>query len=158
MNALRACLVVTLCLLFLGSAAIAAASQTKLPQGYRDVQLGMSRSQVIELLKKGPIHFSFDERGEEIGEIVRGDELFRYANYRFDRDGILVEIGLQMREILGRDRVLELYNKQQGLKLTPLQRTQDANVSIEVRGNLVIMQMDPGKDTRSARAKVAKPE
>jgi hypothetical protein len=157
MNALRACLVVILCLLVLCTAGISAGSQGKLPQGYRDIQLGMTKTQVLDLLKKGPIHFSFDERGQEIGEIVRGDELFRYANYRFDPEGILVEIGLQMREILGRDRVLELYNKQQGLNLAPLQRTQDANVSIEVRENVVILQMDPGKDKRSAQAKDTKP-
>jgi hypothetical protein len=157
MNALRAYLVMILCALLLGSAGISAGSQGKVPQGYRDIQLGMTKTQVLDLLKKGPIHFSFDERGEEIGEIVRGDELFRYANYRFDREGILIEIGLQMREILGRDRVLELYNKQQGLNLAPLQRTQDANVSIEVRDNVVIMQMDPGKDKRSAQAKDTKP-
>src|SRR5512139_3200229 len=121
MNVLRACVVMMLCLL-LGSAGISTASQTKLPQGYRDIQLGMTKAQVLDLLQKGPIHFSFDERGQEIGEIVRGDELFRYANYSFNNEGILVEIGLQMREILGRDRVLELYNKQQGLSLTPRQQ------------------------------------
>jgi len=62
-----------------------------------------------------------------------------------------------MREILGRDRVLELFNKQQGLSLTPRQRAEDANVSIEIRDNLVIMKMVPGKDTRSAQVKDAKP-
>ena len=156
MNLLRACVAMMLCLL-LGLTGISAASQTKLPQGYRDIQLGMTKAQVLDLLQKGPIHFSFDERGQEIGEIVRGDELFRYANYSFNTEGILVEIGLQMREILGRDRVLELYNKQLGLSLAPRQRTQDANVSIEIRDNLVIMKMAPGKDTRSAQVKDAKP-
>ncbi len=156
MNMLRTCVVMMLCLL-LASAGMSAASQTKLPQGYRDIQLGMTKAQVLDLLQKGPIHFSFDERGQEIGEIVRGDELFRYANYSFNREGILVEIGLEMREILGRDKVLEMYNKQQGLSLVPRQQAQDANVSIEVRDNSVIMKMIPGKDTRSAQAKEAKP-
>ena len=61
-----------------------------------------------------------------------------------------------MREILGKDRVIELYNKQLGLDLSPLKATVESNLSIEVRDNLVVFKMEPGKDTRSAQVKGAK--
>ena len=68
-----------------------------------------------------------------------------------------MEIALQMREILGRDRVLDLDNKQLGLHISPLKGTVESNLSIEVHGNLVVMRMAPSKDTRSAQAKRPKP-
>ena len=145
-----------LCLALILSTGTAAASPGKVPGGYRDIKLGMNKTEVLDLLQKGPIHFSFDDLGAEISEIVRGDDLFRFATYRFDKQGILVEIALQMREILGQDRVIELYNKQLGLNLSPLKATVESNLSIEVRDNLVVLKMEPGKDTRSARVKGAK--
>ncbi len=139
---------------FIGTALALA---NKIPEGYRDIKLGMNKAQVLELLKKGPIHSTFDDLGNDIGEIIRGDDLFRFATYRFDQEDILVEIDLEMREILGKDRVLDLYNKQLGLSISPLKATVESNKSIEVRDNLVVIKMEPGKDTRSAQAKNAKP-
>jgi hypothetical protein len=138
----------SLCLLFLVGATVQASA--KVPEGYRDIKLGMNRSQVVELLQKSPIHFSYDDIGGEIGEIVRGDDLFRFATYKFDKDGVLVEIGLQMREVLGRDRCLEMYNSQHGIQVSPLKSTTDANVTLEVKENSIIMKKNSGKDTRSA--------
>ncbi len=138
-------------ILFIGTAS---ASQGKVPGGYRDIKLGMNKAEVLDVLQKG--HLSYDDLGAEIAEIVRGDDLFRFATYRFDNQGVLVEIALQMREILGKDRVIELYNKQEGLDLSPLKATVESNLSIEVRDNLVVLRMEPGKDTRSARVKGAK--
>ena len=146
-----------LCLALILSAGTVAALQSKVPEGYRDVKLGMKKADVLDLMQKGPIHFSFDDLGAEISEIVRGDDLFRFATYRFDNQGILVEIALQMREILGRDRVLDMYNKQLGLNLSPLKATVESNLSIEVHDNLVVLKMEPSKDTRSAQVKNAKP-
>jgi len=119
--------------------------------GFRDVKLGMEKSKVLEILRKSPTHFSFDDLGNEIGEIIRGDELFRYATYRFNEKQLLVEIDLQMREVLGRDRVIELFNSRQGLKLSPLQTTVVENMSIEVKENAVIIRMVPTPDTRAAK-------
>lgn len=144
----RFSIAVLLCFGFLTGAALAS---TKIPEGYRDVKLGMTKPQVLDLLQKSPIHFSFDDLGEEIGEIIRGDDLFRYATYRFDQDGTLVEIGLQMREILGRDRCIELFNTQHGLQLSPVQSTVEADRSIEVRDNSLIMKKSNEKSTRSAK-------
>jgi hypothetical protein len=139
-------------ILYIGTAA---ASQGKVPEGYRDVKLGMKKAEVLDLMQKG--HLSYDDLGAEISEIVRGDDLFRFATYRFDNQGILVEIALQMREILGRDRVLDLYNKQFGLSVSPLKATVESNLSIEVHDNLVVLKMEPSKDTRSAQVKSPKP-
>ncbi len=103
-------------------------------------------------MQKSPTHFSYDDMGDQIGEIIRGDDLFRYATYKFDSDGILVEIGLQMREIVGRDRCIEIYNMQTGLNISPSQGcTVDSDVTIEVRENSLIMKKNPLKDTRAAK-------
>jgi hypothetical protein len=61
-----------------------------------------------------------------------------------------------MREILGKDKVLDLYNKQLGLNLSPLKAAVESNLSIEVRDNLVILKLASTKDTRSAQAKEPK--
>jgi hypothetical protein len=132
-------------------AVVGTSALAKVPEGYRDIKLGMNKSQVLGLLQQSPLHFTYDDMGDEVGEIIRGDELFRYALYRFDGEGILVEIGLEMREILGRDRVLEMYNTQHGLKLTPRHATVEADFSIEVRDNSLIMKKMSVKDTRSAK-------
>ncbi|HMK37613.1 MAG TPA: hypothetical protein VK463_21250 [Desulfomonilaceae bacterium] len=147
-NGIVRSMTMALCLLFLAGSAFAAA---KLPEGYRDIKLGMSKSQVIDLLQKSPMHFSYDDLGEEIGEIIRGDDLFRYATYHFDKEGILVEIGLQMREIIGRDRCIEMYNTQNGLALSPVQGTVEADRSIEVRENCLVMKKTTDQNTRSAK-------
>lgn len=123
----------------------------KIPEGYKDVVLGMKKNQVLDLLQKSPVHFSYDDIGGQIGEIIRGDELFRYATYRFNEEGVLVEISLQMREILGRDRVLELYNSQNGLKLGPLEGMVESGLSIEVHENSLVMRIVPGKETHAAK-------
>jgi hypothetical protein len=123
----------------------------KIPEGYRDVKLGMKKSEVVELLQKSPLHMSYDDLEGQIGEIIRGDDLFRYATYRFNRENVLVEIGLEMREILGRDRVLEVFNTQNGLALTPLQRTIESGRSVEVQDNSLVLRLDLGKDTRAAK-------
>ncbi len=122
-----------------------------IPDGYRDIKLGMNKIQVLDLMKKSPVHHSYDDMGHEIGEIIRGDKLFRYATYRFDTQGVLVEIGLQMREILGRDKVLDLFNRKHGLKVSPHQGTVELNRSIEVRDNGLIMKMNPHVERRSAK-------
>jgi hypothetical protein len=143
----RLSMIVTLCLLLLGASHLVAIA--KVPDGYRDIKLGMNKSQVLELLQKSPVHVTFDDMGTEIGEIIRGDELFRYATYKFDGEGVLVEIGLQMREILGRDKCLELYNNQNGLQISPLKSTAESGVTVEVRENSVVMKRNKG--TRSAQ-------
>jgi hypothetical protein len=132
-------------------AVVGTSAFARVPEGYRDIKLGMNKSQVLGLLQQSPLHFTYDDMGDEIGEIIRGDDLFRYALYRFDGEGVLIEIGLEMREILGRDRVLELYNSQHGLKLTPRHATVEADFSIEVRDNSLVMKKIPVKDTRSAK-------
>ena len=145
----RFCIITILCMII--SVAVCASAVAKVPEGYRDIKLGMNKSQVLSLLQQSPLHFTYDDMGDEVGEIIRGDDLFRYALYRFDGEGILVEIGLEMREILGREQVLERYNSQHGLKLSPRQTTVEADFSIEVRDNCLIMKKAPGKDTRSAK-------
>ncbi len=128
------------------------AVSAKVPEGHRDIRLGMNRAQVLDLLKKSPIHFSYEEMGNDIAEIIRGDELFRFATYRFDDNGVLVEIGLQMREILGRDRVLELFGSRNGVTVSPTKATVEANRSLEVRDNRLIMKLNPRKkEARSSK-------
>ena len=135
----------------LSMVALSATVWAKALDGFRDVKLGMAKTKVLEVLRKSPAHFSFDEMGNEIGEIIRGDDLFSYATYRFNEGELLVEIDLQMREVLGRDRVLELFNSRNGLKLTPFQTTVVDTMSIEVKENALIMRMVPSSDTRAAK-------
>ena len=142
------CVVAVLCLTAIGSA--------KVPDAFRGIKLGMRKAEVLRILEKNPAHFSYDDMGKQIGEIIRGDRLFRYATYRFDSQGALVEIGLEMREIVGRDRVLEMYNSQHGLKVSPSKRSVEDDCQIEVRGNTLIMrklssmESRAGGETRSA--------
>jgi hypothetical protein len=145
----RLCRIMILCVI--ASAVVCTSAFARVPEGYRDIKLGMNKSQVLSLLQQSPLHFTYDDMGDEVGEIIRGDDLFRYALYRFDGDGVLVEIGLEMREILGRERVLELYNSQHGLKIAPRHAAVEANYSIEVRDNCLVMKKVPVKDTRSAK-------
>lgn len=142
--------VVVCMLLVLGISALASA---RIPEGFRDIKLGMQKSQVLELLQKGPRHFSYDELGGQIGEIVRGDDLFRYATYRFDDSGVLVEIRLHMREILGKERVLEVFNAQHDLKLGSVPKAVESGVSIEVQDNSLVMKMVPNRETHAYKGK-----
>ena len=147
----RARLSLALCLSLILATSVCGSALAKIPVGFRDIKLGMSKTQVMDLLKKSRDHFSYDDFGQEIREIVRGDELFRYATYSFNPEGVLVEISLQMREILGRDRVLELYNSQYGLSISPRQATVDANTSIEVHGDALVIKAVASNDMRSAK-------
>lgn len=140
-------LIVCACIL----AGICSPALAGIPDGYRDIKLGMNKIQVLDLMKKSAIHHSYDDMGREIGEIIRGDKLFRYATYRFDAQGVLVEIGLEMREILGRDKVLDLFNQKYGTKISPRQATVELERSIEVRENGLIMKMNPVAERRSAK-------
>ncbi|MBI5248545.1 MAG: hypothetical protein HY912_03525 [Desulfomonile tiedjei] len=143
----RVAMIVVVCLM--AWAGISSAS-AKVPDGYKDIKLGMSKTQVLDLLQKTPSHFSFEDMGDEIGEIVRSDDLFRYATYRFNKEGELVEISLEMREIIGREKCLEAFNSQHGLQLTPVCKIGDANFCVEVRDNNLIMKKNPEKDTHAA--------
>ncbi len=142
---------VVVCMLLVLS--IASAALGKIPEGFRDIKLGMQKSQVLELLQKSPRHFSYDELGGQIGEIIRGDDLFRYATYRFDDNGILVEIQLHMREILGKERVLEMFNAQHDLKLGSVPKAVESGISIEVKENSLIMKMVPNRETHASKGK-----
>lgn len=123
----------------------------KMPEGYKDVKLGMKRSQIVELLSKSPGHYSFEELGDDITEVIRGDNLFRFAIYRFNSEDELTEIDLQMREIMGRERVLELYNTEHGLTLSPNKVSVESNKSIEVRDNRLILKLAHDREKRSAK-------
>jgi hypothetical protein len=149
MNYRTAGLAMTLVVCLVAWAGISCAS-AKVPDGFKDIKLGMSKTQVLDLLQKSPNHFSFEDMGEEIGEIVRGDDLFRYATYRFSKEGELVEIDLEMREVLGREKCIETYNSQHGLQLTPLNKTSEADRIIEIHNNRVIVRKAADKETRAA--------
>ncbi len=111
----------------------------KAPDGYRDIKLGMNKGVVLGLMEKSPLHFAFEDRGQEIGEIVRGDKWFRYATYKFDSNGNLVEIDLDMREVLGRDKIIDAYNKAHNLRLSPLDSEIEGNRLISVQGNKLVL-------------------
>lgn len=145
----RVCGIIVMCLFII--AGFSAPATAKLPEGFRDVKLGMNKDQVLELFKKNPSHFSYDDRGREICEIVRGDNLFRYATYRFNKESQLVEIGLQMREVLGRDQVIQSFNSKHGLHISPHQKTVEADRSIEINGNGLFLRLEEAADTRAAK-------
>ncbi|MEJ2719419.1 MAG: hypothetical protein P8182_20200 [Deltaproteobacteria bacterium] len=135
------CVVAVVCL--------TATSWAKVPDAFRGIKLGMQKAEVLRILEKNPAHFSYDDMGGQIGEIVRGDKLFRYATYRFDSQGKLMEIGLEMREIIGRDRVLKMYNSQHGLKVSPSKHLVEHDCLIEVRGNELIMRKMSSMESRA---------
>jgi hypothetical protein len=141
-----------LCLFMVAGLTLSAAA--KVPDGFRDVKLGMQKARVLDLMAKSPVHFSYEDRGNEIGEIVRGDNLFRYATYRFDAGGRLIEIGLDMREILGRDRILDLFNSTHGLSLSPEKGADENERSVAVKGNrlILLIKQVPPQASRSAEA------
>ncbi len=139
--------------LLVGIFSLAASAKTL--EGYRDVKLGMTKAQVLEVLQKSPMHFSYEDSGNEVGEIVRGDDLFRYATYKFDKSGALVEIDLQMREVMGRDRCIETYNSQNGMQVSPSKRCATGSITIEVKDNLITMKKKApnGAGTKSAASR-----
>jgi len=124
----------------------------KAPEGYRNVKLGMTKPQIIDILKKEPGNDSFEEMGDEIGEIIRNDNLFRFAIYKFDSQGELIEIDLQMREILGRDKVLELFNAQHGLNIEPSKKFVESNRTVEVQDNKIVIKFASNNRSRSAKS------
>lgn len=126
---------------------------SKAPEGYREIKLGMSKPQIIDILKKGQGTASFEEIGDEIGEIIRNDNLFRFAIYKFDPQGALVEIDLQMREILGRDKVIELFNAQYGLNISPSGKFVESNRTVEVQDNRLIIKIASDNQKRSAKSR-----
>ncbi len=124
----------------------------KIPQDFRGVKLGMAKPQVVEILDKTPGHLSYVDVGGQLGEIIRHDRLFRYATYKFDTNGKLVEIALEMREILGREKVLEMFNKEHDLNLSQDKGVVEGDLLVEVKGNQLLMRSISKPDTRAAGA------
>jgi hypothetical protein len=137
-----------LCLAIAATASLCA--WAKAPEGFRDIKLGMTKKQVLDALQKSPAHVAYDDNGTEIGEIIRNDDLFRYATYKFDHEGVLVEIGLQMREIVGREKCVEQFGARHGVQISPLHSTVEADISIEVHDNSLVIRKATGKDTHAA--------
>lgn len=131
--------------------ALCSSAGATIPDGFKDIKLGMQKGQVLDILQKSAGHSSYDDLGAEIGEIIRNDELFRFATYRFNSEGLLVEIGLEMREILGRENVLERYGMQCGLKLSPLEPMVESDRTIEVRNNCLVLKKSANPRTRAAK-------
>lgn len=142
------CVRLLVCLALL--VALCSAASARVPDAYRGVKLGMPKSEVIKVLKRSPGHFLYDDLGSEVAELIRGDDLFRHATYRFNDSGVLVEIALQMREILGRQKVLQIYNEKHGLNLSSLNGTREGDRVIEVKGNRLIMKKGPIAEVRAA--------
>jgi hypothetical protein len=135
----------------LAAIGLCTAAAATIPDGFKDIKLGMQKGQVLDILQKGHGHASYDDLGDEISEIIRNDDLFRFATYRFNADGLLVEIGLEMREILGKESVLEKFGMQCGLKLSPLAPTVDSDRSIEVRNNCLVLKKNIDSKARAAK-------
>lgn len=122
----------------------------KVPQEYRGVRIGMDRSEVIRILETTPGHLAHQELGSKLGEVIRGDKLFRHALYTFDGNNKLIEIALEMREILGADQVLTVFNKEHGLSLARDKSTIEGDSAIEVRGNKLVIRKVTNLDNRAA--------
>jgi hypothetical protein len=122
----------------------------KVPQEYRGVKIGMDRSEVIRVLETTPGHLAYQDLGAKLGEVIRGDKLFRHALYSFDGSNKLVEIALEMREILGADQVLTVFNKEHGLSLAPHKSSVEGDHAVEVRGNKLVIRRVSNLDNRAA--------
>ncbi len=133
-------------------AIMAAPALAKVPEGYGEVRLGMPKTEVVRILQGESSAFPVEDEDGRLGQIIRGDELFRYATYVFNPEGALIEIDLEMREILGRDRVLEIFNSLHGLQISPAKGTTEGDRRIEVAGNRLIIKKAPSSTTRSAEA------
>jgi len=110
----------------------------------------MDRTEVIRILETTPGHLAYQDLGSRLGEVIRGDKLFRHALYTFDVNNRLVEIALEMREIVGADQVLTVFNKEHGLALTRDKSTVEGDFSVEVRGNKLVMRRLANLDNRAA--------
>jgi len=127
-----------ICCILLGMlvALFPATSSAKVLRGFQGIELGMKRSQAIDVLQglKGnepavltePNGFSF---------LVKNSKLFRHAHYRFDENGILTEILLTMREVLGKEKILEELNKTYNLELVDKGSVVREGVIFSVQGN-----------------------
>lgn len=58
-----------------------------------------------------------------------------------------------MREILGKERVLEVFNAQHDLKLGSVPKAVESGVSIEVQDNSLVMRMVPNRETHASKGK-----
>ncbi len=127
-------------------------ASARVPDGYRGVKLGMPKSEVVHILETGSDHSSYHRLGPNIGEVIRGDELFRFATYRFDDKEVLVEIGLHMREIVGRDKVLELFKQKHGLNVSGAgNNIVEDDRLLEVKGNRLILKRAAAGGSRAAK-------
>lgn len=144
--------ILTLALTFATTILLCGAAIGKVPSEFRGVKLGMPKSQVLDILEGSADHTSFHQIGEQIGEVVRGDKLFRFATYRFDANDVLVEISLHMREIVGRDKVLELFNQEHGLNVGPKSNAVEGDHLVKVQGNRLLLQHSSELKSRSAQA------
>lgn len=107
----------------------------KMLKGFRGIELGMQSEYVEETLKARGSGHDIIVNANTMSAAVRDNKLFRHAHYRFDDKGRLTEIVLIMREVLGRDRVLEELKKSYDLTLSTKRSVTKDGVCVTVKGN-----------------------
>lgn len=108
--------------------------------GFIGVELGMPSSEVYERLKQRVGDDDVLKLRNGLSFSVRDSKYFRHATCSFNKDGILREIALTMREVLGVKRVLKGLNKAYKLDLAADRTVIHEGMALRVRGNTIYIQ------------------
>jgi hypothetical protein len=99
----------------------------------------MDKSQVMECLKTRGRNPQALEYAYGVATSVRDSRFFRHAHYRFGKKGRVTEIALTMREVRGKDRILEELNSVYKLGLSEDSVVIRDGVAISVSGNNLVI-------------------
>ena len=106
--------------------------------GFRGVELdmlGMPSTQVYDRLKQRVGDDDVLKYGNGMSISVPDSKYFRHATYSFSKDGVLKQIALTMREVLGVKRVLEGLNDVNKLDLAADHTVIHEGLALRVKGN-----------------------
>lgn len=107
--------------------------------GFQGARIGMRLEQVLAELRSQRREPAVMTARHFMSRPVRDNRLFRHADYRFDDDGVLREIALTMREVLGRKEALKLFNTSYKMKVSPDRSVVRDGLVISVQGNKLLI-------------------
>lgn len=130
-----------ICLATCGLIASSSPALSKTIKGFQGIELGMNRAEALHAVQGIDARNIVNSGGGEISVLVRNSRLFRHAHYRFNRKGVLTEIDLAIREVLGKDKVLDALQKSYGMRLNREGSAVVDGVQISVTGNTISLKL-----------------